>query len=189
MLDILKEICNNKEMASLYTNRNNVDCFIFGQVLCVNELYLAISAVSPDGFFDGIIMKTVQSVFRIEKESQYSKKMAALLKLAGRNCPSLAENCFLDNDNIMGSLLRYAMKTNGVVALELEDSGIDNVIGTIIDVENAICKILQIDPYGFEDGICFCQLDSITQISLMSQDEQRIKNLWKHNAITMEAIE
>jgi len=166
-------------MVSLYTNYNNVDSFIFGQILCVNDSHLAILAVSPDGVFDGIIMKTVRSVFRIEKDGQYSKKMTALIKATGENDPCLAMNCALDKGSIIESLLHYAMKTTGVVALELEDSGMDNVIGIIKDVENTICMIQQIDPYGFEDGVCFCQLGSITQISLMSQDEQRIKTLWE----------
>jgi len=177
MLNILMECCKNKKYVAVYTNTSDSSKFIFGRIISVNTNNIAIYMLSPDGYFDGVVVKQIDDVLRVEIDGQYSEKMQKLQSLYNQK----PFEYVLDDENIPESLLLIAQQLKQVVAIEIMQSGFDNIVGFVEQIENNLCGIKQIDSYGYEDGISYVRLDEITQISCNSQDESRILKLWELN--------
>lgn len=177
MFDKLSELMKSKGYASFYSNPNNTESFAFGRVLAMTDGFLAIYMISPDGYYDGILAKRVADIFRIEVGGQYSKGMSILIddsKLPTMNAP-------VDTDNIPAYLLHMSKKERQVIAIELINSGIDDIVGIVEEINDRCISVFQIDAYGHADGMGFCRLQDITQIAYMSQSEQRVLKLWEKN--------
>lgn len=177
MIEILNKLCLTKKNASFYTNTGETNKFHYGSILAVNSNEVAINLISPDGDFDGILVKPTDSIYRIQVDSQYDIKMNNI-------CSDISDNTFtecIDNTNIKESLLYIGLKTQKIVSLELLNSGINDVVGIIKKLENGACKVQIIDEYGMEDGISYIFTNDITEVCYASADENRILKLWKIN--------
>ncbi|MCQ4021805.1 MULTISPECIES: hypothetical protein [unclassified Ruminococcus] len=177
IVETLKEMAKSDKRVSIYTDINEPSKFCYGYILCVNYEEVAIYMISPDGFFDGILMKKIYDIIRIEIDGQYHEKMKKLCSLSKMQ----PFNYSIDPTNIQYSLLEIALQSKQIVSLELVDSGYDDVVGFVESIDNGLCKIKIVDEYGFEDGYCFVMANKITQISYASQDEIRILKLWEIN--------
>lgn len=175
MLNELINICEKNISISLYTNSNNLSSFIFGKVLCVNNNEIALLMISPEGEYDGILVKNVSEIIYWEIDSQYSNKMDSLYKQTS----SLVSNFNFDRDKIKESVLLNAQTTKKIVSIELNYSGFDNVIGFVEKIYGNICQIKQVDYSGKDDGVAFVLMNNITQISYDSKEEQMILSKYK----------
>jgi len=173
-----KELCEimaSQVFAALYSNFSDTTSFIYGKIIAVNEQHLLIYMISPDGNFDGFLMKKVDDIFRIETGGQYSRKMSRLIS---EDATTHSSDIILSTDDIPSSLLTASKTMQQVVAIEQMNSGINNVIGIVKNISGSCVAVSQIDEYGNADGVSYIQISDISQISYMSQDEQRIWKLW-----------
>ena len=179
MLNCLNELLKKEENASIYFNSNSTDNFAFGKILSIDETNVEMYLISPDGDFDGIIVKPIDDIVRIEVGGQYSEKMAMLMKSFSHNPKKYALKKSDQNSNLFTSLLNFASENDLITSIELLNSGYDDVVGFVKSVGDQVCKIEQIDEYGFEDGSSLIRIDDITQLCCESQDERRIARLWQ----------
>ena len=177
MLKILYELCLSKEMACIYTNYNDTSKFHFGTIIAVNEEEIAIQTISPDGENDGIVVIGTDYINRVETNSQYIEKMKKLC--AGDSL--FLNDLEIDNNNIINSILLFAFKEKEVVSIELIDSGYNDVIGIIEEIDDIECKIKQFNEYGYVDGELYFRVNDITKVAVLTQDEKRIMRLKKIN--------
>ena len=174
MKDLLKEMSETQKMCCIYKNANDMNHFLFGKVLAVNDEEIAIHMISPDGDDDGVNVFSIDEIFRIEVDGEYSKKMEFLLS---SNLASY--NITIENNDIMASYLSYAQANRLILSIELLDSGYDDITGFIEMIKDGMCVIKQVDEYGYDDGISYILLNDITKISFLSEDEKRIMRLWE----------
>ena len=176
MFNVLSEILKQNKDACIYTNLEKTNKFHYGKILQVNEDEVAIGMITQDGEFDGILMKPIDSIYRVDVDGQYVQKMQKLCSVSFESY-----NDKLDANNIKASLLLLAQRTQKVISVELINSGYDDVVGFVAEVNNGICSIHIVDEYGFDDGASFQSLNDITQIRYASEDEERILKLWTIN--------
>lgn len=176
-INTLIKISNENKNVSIYTNYNEPSKFHYGRILCVNSDEIAIYMISPDGLYDGILVKKTEDIIRVEIDGQYEKKMKKLCSLS----QLIPFKYFLNSTSIKDSLLKIAIQSRQIVSIELVDSGYMDVVGFVDEIVDGLCKIKIVDEYGFEDGYCFVMTDKITEISYASQDECRILKLWEIN--------
>ncbi len=62
------------ETIAFYTNRQNTEKFLVGQVMRSGE-DIVLQLISPDNEFDGVCFCPQRSIFRIEVDTQYLKNM------------------------------------------------------------------------------------------------------------------
>lgn len=176
MLELLREKYKSSEYLSIYTNSDNTQSFHFGKIISVNKNETAIEMLSPKGEYDGIMVLSTDLIYRIETDGLYSEKMRKLYSL-NEPLPSFDIDC----KRIKQEILELSMKHKKVVSIELENSGINDVVGIAKSVDNTLCCIKVIDDYGMQDGITYVNFNSITKICFDSQDEQIILELWQAN--------
>lgn len=177
MFNVLKDFCKQGKNASIYTNMHDTNKFYYGRILAVNENEVLVYMFSKNGIFDGIMLKPISAVFRIEIDGQYETKMQKLISYSSP-VPFDEE---LNPLNLKDSLLQIALKTQKIVSIELLNSGYNDIVGFVKEIQGDFCKIQVVDEYGLEDGQSFIDSADITQIHYASEDEDRILRLYKCN--------
>lgn len=177
MFKILTELCSSKKLASFYTNYREMNKFTFGRILQVNENEIAIQSLSPDGDDDGITVMNIENIFRVETDSDYSKKMSTLCS----DKTLVKYNIAADRDNILNSVLSYVLSEKQVAAIELINSGNDDIVGFVESISNGECKVRQVNDYGFEDGFSYVDIKDITMMSFGDKYCKRLAKLWQFN--------
>lgn len=175
MFSILERLQNEKKYVCIHADETSPSKFVFGKIIGVDTNSVAISMVSPDGEYDGVLIKQIDDIVRVEQSVSYEKKMRKLMKIKGYD-----ERIFaISNDNILKGILDFAKETGVIISVELDHSGFDDVAGFVESVNDEICKLLQVNEYGEEDGESFITLRDISQICLDSSDEKRLLALFQ----------
>lgn len=175
MLHILEQLQKEKTYACIFTDRENSSKFIFGKIVGLCDHQIAIAAISPDGEYDGIILKNICDIICVETGSAYTDKMQCLIQYKKTEIPPI----YLHKTDLKASLLSFAMQHNLVTSIELCNSGFDDIVGTIYKLEQDMVYVEQIDEYGHMNGKSYIPLSEISQISCDSTDERRIAVLSK----------
>lgn len=180
MIKQLKTAAKNQKYVSLYMDSDDMSRFVFGRIIGVNSDHIAVSMISPEGDYDGILVKRTEAVIRLEMDDKYARKMIELCGPAGIDTKLAWSN----EQDMMKSVLEYAKTTKKIISCELLNSGMDDVVGFLENMQNGLCEIKQVDFEGYEDGYSYILVDDITQISCDSKDEQLLLRLWKrHHAL------
>ena len=92
MKQILLRLMQKSIYVSIFTDDRNKSCFSFGKIIGVDNNYYALSMVSPEGNFDGVLIKSFDHIVRIEENTKYCRKIQILKELNGVNiCESKIE--------------------------------------------------------------------------------------------------
>ena len=174
MLQLLNQLSGQKQYACFYTNKDKISSFIFGRVLGVNDKHIALYMLSPEGQYDGLLIKRTSSIYRVDWDDQYTQEMKEKIKLNQLPSRELA----LRDDAFMKSLLSFAKDSKEIVSIELLDSGYDDIVGFVEQVRDETCVIQQINCDGQTDGHSLLFIDDISQIECESQDEIQLKKLY-----------
>ena len=75
---LLKEAQLNQELVAVYTKPEDTNSFALGQVLAIDEDFFILSCIDPNGNYDGCLLRKKDSIFLLEKNTPYIKKIAFL---------------------------------------------------------------------------------------------------------------
>jgi hypothetical protein len=171
MYSELLKVFKTEKYCSFYTG-DDYDKFFFGKIIALNNDEVAIHMYSTGGGNNGVLVKHLPDIYRIECDSKYNKKMEKLIESDNTEC-----NIVIDSDSIFESAVKFAIDNTFVISIVLFDCDHVNVTGMPLSLENGICTIKQIDDYGQEDGITSFLFDNVTQIEINTEYEQIIKKL------------
>lgn len=173
MFPALETFCREKKYVCVHADDTCPSKFIFGKIIGVDPNYFAISMVSPDGEYDGLLIKQIDDIVRIEQSESYERKMEKLMHVNGYK----EEDVHVSSDNVLAWGLLYAKEKQLVVSAELDHSGIDDVVGFVNEISGTTCKMIQYSEDGEKDGVSFLALGDISQICMDSSDEKRVQAL------------
>ena len=72
---LVTKICNYKDLLAVYCNPSKTDKFLVGLPLKVTRNFLLLYLLSSDMQFDRICLCSIKTIYRIEKESTYLRKL------------------------------------------------------------------------------------------------------------------
>lgn len=165
------------EPICIYNDADEPSKFKFGKIIAFDDSYTAIYEIAPNGFYDGVSVIMTDSITRIERGGQYSEKMRKLTS------PESYEQFRYDisTEHIREDILNIAEKEQGIVRLEILESGIFDVIGIIERIEDGVVSVQLVDEYGYKDGNAEILFGDITTISYCGDEERTIGRLFKMN--------
>ena len=172
MKEKLTELRKQNKNVSIYICEDS-DKFLYGKPLSVNDNEFALLMYTPYGKYDGIIVKSIENITRIEYDGQYDQKMQKILL---RNID--AENYCIDDSLITSSILELSLKLNKIVSIELLNSGYDDVVGFVDEICDNKCTVKLVDEYGYEVGYSYILISDITQVMFDGERENLFLNLW-----------
>lgn len=176
MNDVLYEkltcLSEEGEIISLYSNED-FEQFCVGYILKINRNYILMQHISPNGKYDGYIFKKTSDIYRVGYDESYTKKVK---KLYDQECCK-HEDIIIDSEDILVSFLKKASERRWIVALELNQSGLYDVQGFVLEVDEENIVIQEISDDGKYDGITCLDLQCVTSGEGDTEDGQSIKLL------------
>lgn len=178
MKEQLIEYMKTHKNVSIYTNQNNTDTFINGYVIGVDDHDFLISSYTPNGAYDGYIMRPIEDVFQIQVDTKYNIAMTQLIE----DTVSCEDFCAPEEELLISVFLRWIKRKGLVLSVRLYQSESLDISGYIEEVNEQTCVIRLLDLYGQEDGKTVIDLDCITEVYCDTDTEQRIQKLNEINA-------
>lgn len=170
--DILEKSRNEKEILSLYTNKEDTERFSVGYILELCEKYCIIALISPSGLYDGYRVIDINEIYKIEYGGDYEKKLKKLYDIKKQSHKDIK---LLEN-NLIISMLKFAKENEFIITIELLESGLNDVQGYVKNFTR-----WKINDLGQKDGLSEIDLDAITSIVCNSEDENTLEILAEIN--------
>lgn len=171
-------LSERKKLISIYCN-NDTEKFYAGYILGVNHEDILLQHITPNGKYDGYILKKTASVYRIGYDESYLNKVQKLYEFEERKHKKIN----IDANHIMISFLDEALKNNWIAIIELCDSDFDDIQGMVIETNSNCIVVQKIDDQGRCDGITYFDIDTVTRIECDTEEGQSLKLLIKEQKI------
>lgn len=143
MLEIIRRLCKQHKLCGIYTDRDEADTFEAGYIETFDEEYLLMSAVSPDGEYDGYVVIPVKNIFQIDYDNIYLKDVEKLYK------DEKKEKINLPGGSLLIGAMEY-VKTNRVCCTC--DFADYSVMGYLTDITDGCAVINVIGENAKPDG-------------------------------------
>lgn len=172
MIRSVKYCYKNKKVATFYCDDNGTQKLLVGVVEQYNDSEILIAHISPHGYYDGLILRHIEDVRRIDYDGEYEKKIKKLYQLRKQQHKQMQS--FNADDEILYSLLDFAKQNDCIVSLEFADNSIS---GFVNGYSNDVIYLEVINEYGVENGISIINVDEILYVVVDSDHEQDLKLL------------
>lgn len=170
---MLKELLVNHNLCEVYTNDSDVDKFAVGYISAVDDTDCLLYNLDYYGKYDGLTCLLTDDIYEVKTETTYLK---CIEKLSGFETTNFKFE--QQKDSVFDSILNEIYKNCRICAIELFDSGKENITGHLTSInEKASIEIECIDEYGNYDGKALIDARSINCITYDSLDTRRIEKL------------
>ncbi len=180
MKNILTNFMNNKVLCAVYDSDGNIDKFDVGYIIAVDDDVVLMSGICPNGNNDGYYLKSVNSIYKIEVDSQYNRKIEVLHSGKDSVVNQIIE---FEPKDIFRSTLKLLMRQQEMCSIFLFDSDNSSVIGRIEEFDDSIIKISAYNEYGLYDGTVYIRKSDVTGMSFKSSEETKISCLISSKSI------
>lgn len=177
MFENILSAIKDRDMLCVYIDDKNTESFCFGRLDYADDRFFLINEISPKGLEEGIVLRKIDSIFKIEKDSQYCNDMKLLMKA---NDTEFKKYDF-KNEKLVYEVLKYALDNKLVVTLFCGDEE-SKVTGFPLEIDNDFCKLTVVDDYGYEYEQQFIvYLNEVWGIDCDNEKEKRLKLLHELN--------
>lgn len=182
MIDNVKEILNKlikaNKVVSIFSDYDNKEKCTVGFIKGFDDVYVLIICIDVNGEYDGIALRKLDCIYRIDFDGIYETKIHRLYELKNE------ENCeFLFNKSIdiFGQLIKYAISYDKVIEISIdEDNEQELIVGTVNSYnEDKIVYIKKINSYGENDGITIINEQDTVTLNCDSRDARDLQLLNK----------
>lgn len=157
--DILLESRREKELLGVYADASDSENFLTATINRVFADSVIFNSFTTSGHYDGLVVKKIDNISKIEKDSMYIKKMKTILHSKEVNYPEITYR----SEDGFECLLKFALENKKIITLELCESRNSDATGKVIEVGGKVI-IENIDQYGKTDGISIVALQDITYL-------------------------
>jgi len=176
ILELLRNAKSNTQILSIYTVPKEPSRFWAGYVLKIDESFVLIAHITPYGKYDGYIVQPIDSIWKVEEQSQYNMMLEKLYCLQNQK-----HEAIFKEDGIVKTILRYAIDNHLVITLSTTEDYEEDVVGYVKDFNECYAKILSLNQYGQADGIIVVALEKILLISCDTDKEIALRLLSSAN--------
>lgn len=175
----LASCMKEKSLVSFYSNTTDTEKFSVGFVRAISDEFVLLAHVTTTGYYDGFLLKTLESIFEIKHSGKYEKKLADLYRLQKQNHPDIS----ISYDSLSISILTHALEKGLIISLGLFNSGLDDIQGYVMEICDDFLKIELIDDYGENDGIATLNICDITHVVCDSENEIALNLLSREDSV------
>lgn len=167
MEKLLKMSLEEKKVTSLYNDKEDTAKMYTGYIGAYNDDNILVYHISPRGLYDGYLLIDRESVFQIDYNGKYEKKIERLYDLKKQQ----HQNVQIKDSSILNSLLQFAQKNRNMAYVALQDSSVTGIVREF-DEETIYLEVYT--DYGEPDGVSTVKIDAITMAAVDTNDEQDI---------------
>lgn len=181
VLSDLKELKMKGVPVSVYSDRYDIECFSFGFITNIDNDFVYINHITPNGEQDGLVLRKIKEIFKIEYGGEYENKLINLYKLKKQEHKSYFDKSLSDGFN---SLIRYIVKNKIIVTIAFGD--IDNyseATGFIERIENEKIYIKEVSFDARILGNLIINKNDILKLNCDTKEESDISLLFESNSM------
>ncbi len=175
---IFKEFAIKKKLISVYTDISNSNNFAVGYLVALSSSHILLAHISPGGKYDGYIIKKLEDIYLVEVETQYLKCIEKLYFLQNQSHFDINYLQEMVTEDIVETLLDFAMQRKLVVTIQLVNSGYDDLRGLIQSMDEEKIAFRELNEFGEEAGIAYFNIQDVTFIACDTEDEHKIRLLY-----------
>lgn len=162
MEELLNELLKNRSLIAIYTNKKDTESFIVCRIIAKDDQFVLCYLYDIDGTYDGIEIKRIADIYLIEAEGDYLNKILAEITNVD------IEIALPIEENLLFSFLRHAIISQKVVAIELVNSGIFDIVCVCLDFSGGVLRVSTISE-GTRDSIAYIRISEITKLTYDSK--------------------
>ncbi len=162
-----------KKLVSVYSDTYDTERFSVGYIMAMDDSHIIIKHISPQGLYDGYILKRTEDIYQINYSGKYEAK---ILNLYNTQTMKHTDTNFSD-ENLVIALLKLANQDNLIVSLELHSSGIYDNQGIVLEANAENVLMEKITDFAESDGYVSFDIGCITKIACDCDNEQALKKL------------
>jgi hypothetical protein len=176
MIAILKDALASQELVSIYADPSRPGSCSVGKIYSIGKTVFAMKSMTQDGRDDGILLRKVENVFKIEGGGKYEKKIGFLheeqLRLVKDRTYDLKQ--FAD----FSTALRYASKQKFVISVWMEmDDDDEYQSGYISSITTKTFKLDRLDDFGIANGFSVLKIEYIQGMDIDGSNERALNVL------------
>ncbi len=177
---ILQKAKDNENLVALYTNIENPRAFLAGWVEAVSNEHVVLRHLSPEGRYDGYVLKYIDSIFRVDAEGRYIERLAFLFGARKQEFPARWMPETDAETNLIPEILAAAQAGEMMVGIEIAADDMEH--GAVREVGFDTVTLEVFDHYGAIDREATVHLESISEVRVDSERLQSLKMLsrWHH---------
>lgn len=170
--DLLLRCKESRKLVGVYSDRRDPTKFDVGIVIALDDNHFILSSVSTYGKLNGLLLYEVESVLRVDEDSIYLKKIAALMRYNNEK-----QEAFTADRYLPYSLLEHCRANSRIVSVDLLEGTTPFITGYVDELDVESCSIRQISEFGKPDGTASILLADVTCISCCSEYETMLEVL------------
>jgi hypothetical protein len=160
MLNALLQAKNNNAMVQMFTDATNLESFIVGVPIEVDDEFVALLESTKTGEADGVSVRRTSRIIILEIETKY----ITYLSREG-NCGALAAEYRRAYDfKDFQSVLTLAKEMKQSIRIELEDGSFES--GVVVDFDVDDVALRTCDPLSVFSGVSIIRLESVESLKI-----------------------
>ena len=173
MRELLYKIKEMDKLISVFFDKNHPDTFLTGYVNGIDDEFVIINHITPQGFYDGYICIRIDDIICVEYDGKYEDKICSLYQAKNSN-----KHIYHSEEvPVKESLIKWAHSNKILVSVGVFDT---SILGIVTQM-GALWEIRRIDEYGEEEGISVIYEDDIEWLAVDSEEEQSARLLLAGN--------
>lgn len=173
--DALSKAKADSALVALYANPDNPRAFCAGWVEAVSPDHVVLRHVSPDGRYDGYILRYLERVLRVDTQGRYLERLAFLFQARKQEFGLRFLGELAPEANLIQETLLAARRHDLLVAVEIAAE--DTESGAVKSVTEEAAVIEVFDMLGSPDSETTVHIDAISAISVDAEQLQSLKLL------------
>ena len=158
---------------AIYTNIDNPRGFLAGWVEAVSGEHVVLRHLSPEGRYDGYVLKYLDGIFRVDSEGRYIERLSFLFEARKQTFPGRLLDTNDDEANLIVELLNAAQREELMVTVEIAAEDFESGAVKVVGFDTVTLEVF--DPYGTIDREATIHLESISEVRVDSERLQSLK--------------
>lgn len=172
---VLQRAREAQSLAAIYTNVDSPRAFLAGWVEAVSQEHVILRHLSPEGRYDGYVLKYVDSIFRVDAEGRYMERLQYLFNARNQEFPPRLIGETDEGANLIPEMLLAAQRENLMVAIEVAADDVESGMVREVGFDTVLLEVY--DYFGAIDREATIHLEAISEVRVDSERLQSLKML------------
>jgi len=160
MLDLLNKEKGN--VVTIFSDKYNPEKCTVGYVQMADCTGVILSAISPEGLYDGCVWRANSLIYRVDIDGKYERYLKEKNIAMKQNIVNV-ETC----EDSLKAILKYAYEYKSNVEISIDESNMQELISGYIESlhEDGTLIIKRINQYEEDDGCCIIEQHNIVSLN------------------------
>ena len=160
MLDFLNKEKGN--VVTIFSDKYNPEKCTVGYVQMVDCTGVILSAISPEGLYDGFVWRANSLIYRVDIEGKYERYLKEKNIVMNQNVVNIETR-----EDSLKTILKYAYEYKSNVEISVDESNTQELIIGYIEslYEDGTLIIKRMNQYEEDDGRCIIEQQNIVSLN------------------------